>query len=437
MTVPSKTFCVLPWVHAATLTDGSVQLGCVSGGGSGVNLHEHTLGEYWNSDYVKDARQRMLAGVEVKACRTCYREEAHGYKSHRIVENEVWQERWGKDEIQRLINTTAADGSLDTAIQYLDLRLGNTCNMECVMCHPRESSRWVLAAQKLSELFQDKELKNAWRFRSLMGKSRFEWYRNTAFWANLKTFLPYMKEIILAGGEPFLIKEQFSLVKACCEAGEAHHIRLRYHTNGTVFPAEMVPYWEQFEGVHFFVSIDGIGKVANYVRYPSEWKEIQNNIHRFDALGKNTITNFHFTAHALNIHCLPEVFEWADASGLRNRKDFADVQEYVSTSLVHRPAYQNVRVLPVDCKRVITEKIGAYVEERLNGQNVDKLMAILNFMNSDDHSHKMRSLVEYTKMLDISRNTDFLDTFPELAPYWHRYERGMKHPLPLTRARGQ
>src|SRR3954452_8429905 len=82
--VKSRTFCVLPWVHAATLTDGSVQLCCVSGGGSGVNLNEQTLADYWNSDYVRDARRRMLAGRKVKACRHCYREEARGVDSHRM-----------------------------------------------------------------------------------------------------------------------------------------------------------------------------------------------------------------------------------------------------------------------------------------------------------------------------------------------------------------
>ena len=431
MTYPSRTFCVLPWLHAATLTDGSVQLCCVSGGRSGVNLNQQTLADYWNSEYVKDARRRMLAGQEVQACQHCYREEAHGYKSHRLVENEVWQKQCGTEGIQQLIGKTAADGTLDSAVQYLDLRLGNTCNMQCIMCEPRESSRWLPAARKLSASFQNQELKREWRFRSMIDASRFEWYRNATFWENLKTFLPHVKEIILAGGEPFLIKEQFDFVKACCEIGEAHHIRLRYHTNGTVFPPEIIPYWEQFEHVHFFVSIDGIGAVANYVRYPSNWKTIEDNIRHFDALSENTTTNFNFTTHALNVCRIPEVFEWADNSRLRNRKrkHFCDIQEYVNLSLVHNPVYQTIRVLPVECKQMISEHIGAYMNKRLVGQRVDKLTAILSFMNSEDHSRKMPSLVEYTKMLDITRGTDFFDTFPELAPYW--MDRGQ---TPSTRS---
>ncbi len=418
----SRTFCVLPWVHAATLPDGNVQLCCVSGGGSGINLNEQTLSDYWNSEYVKDARLRMLAGQQVKACQHCYQEEAQGYRSHRIVENDVWLQRCGEEPMQQLISSTAEDGSLDAPLQYVDLRLGNTCNMQCVMCQPRESSRWLPAARKLSEICQDAELKREFTVQSNLDTSRFEWYRNTEFWSNLKTFLPHVKEIILAGGEPFLIEEQFAFVKSCCALGEAGHMRLRYHTNGTVFPEEMAPYWAQFERVHFLVSLDGVGDVANYVRYPSDWKEIEQNIRGLDGLGANTVTTFLFTTHALNIRHIPDVYDWADRAGFQARRYFRNIQDYVSTSLVHRPEYLNVRVLPGAYKQAVTEALSEYMRGQMAGQATDKLTGILGFMNAEDHSWKMPSLVEYTKMLDTTRGTTLDEVFPELAPYWRRTE---------------
>ena len=417
----SETFCVLPWLHAATLTDGSVQLCCVSGGGSGINLNEQTLSDYWESDYVKDARRRMLMGRKVKACRRCYREEAHGRRSHRLVENDVWRERCGEDVIQRLIDDTAEDGSLDAPIQYIDLRLGNTCNMQCVMCQPRESSRWLPTARKLSQLCGDQELIDSWTAKSSIESRRFEWYRNRDFWSNLETFLPHVSEIIVAGGEPFLIKEQFAFVKACCELGEAGHIRLRYHTNGSIFPAEMAPYWEQFERVHFMVSIDGVGEVADYVRHPSKWNEIDANVRLFDGLGENTVTSFNSTIHAFNVFRLPEVLDWAADSGLRSRERFPSMQEFFHVSLVHHPNYQSVRVLPADYKQIISERLADYTRTRLSGQPVDELTAALRFMNSEDHSNLMPRLVEYTARLDEIRGSDVLQTLPELQPYWRRY----------------
>jgi hypothetical protein len=292
-----------------------------------------------------------------------------------------------------------------------------------VMCQPRESSRWLPTARKLSQALEGGELKDTWDFKSSIDTNRFEWYRNPEFWSNLKTFLPHVKELILAGGEPFLIKEGFAFVEACCETGEASHIRLRYHTNGTAFPEQMVPYWEQFEQVHFMVSIDGIGEVADYVRHPSDWDAIEANVRRLDGLGENTVTNFHFTTHALNIYRMLDVLDWADRSGLRNRERIANLQDYVHPGLVHHPAYMSIRVLPADYKQLVTDRFFDYTRTRLAGQQVDKLMAILNFMNSEDHSEKMPSLVEYTSTLDGIRGSDILRTLPELAPYWARYEK--------------
>jgi MoaA/NifB/PqqE/SkfB family radical SAM enzyme len=336
----------------------------------------------------------------------------------------VWQRRCGEEAISELVGRTAADGTLDAPIQYIDLRLGNTCNMQCVMCQPRESSRWLPLARRLSDLSEDRELADEWGFKAGIDRDRFGWYRNPEFWSNVKSFLPDVREIIFAGGEPLLIKQQSEFVKACCEMGEAEHIALRYHTNGTIFPEEMVAYWERFDHVHFMVSIDGIGDVADYVRHPSDWEQIVTNIRRFDGLGQNTLTSFNSTVHALNVFRLPEVLEWADSGGLQNRSRFSSIQDFVGTGLVHTPIHQDIRVLHADFKHVVTRRLTDYIEARPAGEAVDQLTAILAFMNSEDRSELMPKLVEYTTMLDRIRGSEVLDTFPELAPYWARNRAG-------------
>jgi len=413
----SKTLCVLPWLHAATLPDGTVQLCCVSSEGSGINVNTQTLADYWHSDYVKDVRRRMLDGQKVAACRNCYAEEANGCRSHRLVENRVWSERLGATAVDELLGQTGSDGALDAPLQYIDLRLGNTCNLQCVMCQPRESSRWLPAAQKLIPLCRDGALKDQLASAATIEQSSFEWSKTGAFWEHLRSFLPGVKEIILAGGEPFLVKEQFEFVKACCGLNEAHHIRLRYHTNATVFPSAMVPYWKQFERVHFLVSVDGIGDVANYVRYPSNWPEIDKHIHHFDEVGANTFTSFLFTAHALNVWHLPDVFAWADRSSFRTRKWFENLQDYVSVGLVHNPSYQHVGVLPASYKRIVRERLETCMANELAGQRTEKVRSLVAVMDETDGSARLPDLAEYVRLLDATRGTSLARTLPELAAY--------------------
>ena len=86
----SKTFCIMPWIHCATQTNGAVQLCCVASPIKELNLNNMTWDEVWNSEQYKDARLKMLSDEKVSYCTNCYKEEASGIKSHRQNENEVW-----------------------------------------------------------------------------------------------------------------------------------------------------------------------------------------------------------------------------------------------------------------------------------------------------------------------------------------------------------
>lgn len=416
-TLPSPSFCVLPWVHAATLTDGSVQLCCVADGASPINLNDSTLGDYWNSSYLRGIRRSMLEGKPVKECWKCHQEESNSYRSHRVVENGVWERKLTPETLVELIGSTEADGYLQAGVQSVDLRLGNTCNLQCVMCQPRDSSKWLGLAKKLSEGFSNPDLRSEYEYKSLIDTSLFEWYRNDAFWEDLTEFLGDLKEIIIAGGEPMLIKEHFAFIRAVCESGHAEHIHLRYHTNGTIFPEEMVAYWGQFKVVEFFISLDGIGEIAEYVRYPSKWAEIEANIRRFDQLGDNVILKLLFSAHALNTYYLPEFLTWARTAGLSKMTKFSQIQQFVHPGIVHWPLNQNLKVLPLELKRVITDRIEAHLSQ-YSAESVTKYTAILQHMNSEDQSERFPQLIEYTRGLDAARGTDLSKTFPELVEYW-------------------
>ena len=136
----SKTFCILPWTHIATYTDGTALLCCIAQPGKEVeNLNELTLKQVWNGNMFKDARLKMLKGEQVSNCSHCYREEKVGINSHRLVENKVWDKKLGTDYVQTLIDNTQLDGSVTHDVITLDFRLGNTCNLQCVMCRPVDS----------------------------------------------------------------------------------------------------------------------------------------------------------------------------------------------------------------------------------------------------------------------------------------------------------
>ena len=80
------------------------------------------INEVWNSpDYQKIPKQ-FIDGERPETCR-CFREEDAG------VRPIGYNEKWWKDDVQ-----VAEEIPLD--IRYVDIRLGNLCNLKCRMCNP-------------------------------------------------------------------------------------------------------------------------------------------------------------------------------------------------------------------------------------------------------------------------------------------------------------
>lgn len=408
----SPTWCVLPWIHAASLTDGSTQLCCVAEQSSKVNLNNGTLNDYWNSDYIRDARKTMLEGGKVSACRRCYEEEANGYRSHRLIENKAWHDNLGVEEIDRIVSATSKNGSSNQQMIAIDLRLGNTCNLQCIMCQPRESSKWVGTAPKIHNAVTNSTLKAEWKFKQEINVSNYEWYKNTTFWESLKKTIPHLREIIIAGGEPMIIKQHLQFLSECATNFDVSHILLRYHTNLLEFPEEMATHWKKFKKVEFFASIDGMNEVAHYIRYPSNWERIERHIRLIDNMPENIWLYFLFSVQALNIGHLPQFIQWVRSQKFKKEKNFAHTQMFVHPGLVHWPEYLNPKVLPQALKAKITQDF-ADLKVKSN-EPFDKYDGIISFMNSEDWSAKIPLLTDYLKALDKVRGTDHRNVFPQI-----------------------
>ncbi|MCJ8275691.1 MAG: SPASM domain-containing protein, partial [Bdellovibrionales bacterium] len=190
-----KHFCPLPFLHMATHTNGATPLCCVAEGTSGINVNNESLNDYWNSDYVKKIRLQMIKDEPVEACRRCYSEEKSGFRSHRIVEMQAWEEKLESSGLDQLLSQVAEDGATSSMIRGFDLRLGNTCNLQCVMCRPQESSKWKTSSKALEDSLQQESLKSLWVEQGQINSRSYEWYKNPQFWEDLKAHVPHMKEL--------------------------------------------------------------------------------------------------------------------------------------------------------------------------------------------------------------------------------------------------
>ena len=143
---PCDTFCVLAWNHLQIAPNGTLKMCCIAGedisqGKRPMSLYSDTYEDIWNSDYMRDARRGMAQGEKISACRRCYREEESVGQSRRTIQNAAWLSEPNKSK-QDLIDIARNNNwRIAERPSFLQLNMGNLCNLACRMCSSQYSSK--------------------------------------------------------------------------------------------------------------------------------------------------------------------------------------------------------------------------------------------------------------------------------------------------------
>ena len=273
---PSDTFCALPFM--AVDCHHKVRKPCCHSQDSSWASY-HTLQEYWASDTLRRVRDNLLQGIKDPSCKKCWQTEHMGQKSMR-----------------QSVNQSRAD-MLDYTvpmIRQVKIITGKTCNLACMMCFDTISSTyqdlwksdktWIMPTAKQRELEYDDEM---------------DLY--------IRQHADSLQYIEALGGEPLFNKKYIELIEYLIEIGANRHLTLFVVTNGTLITPKIVELFGKFKKTVFAVSVDGIGSVNDYQRWPSRWSEIEKNLaiinENFDMCILPTIT-------ALNIISLPRLIDY-------------------------------------------------------------------------------------------------------------------------------
>jgi hypothetical protein len=462
MSLPSETFCILPWVHLSSRPDGKMRTCCTSnassvqdpdsnkkigGGEVGIvknddgipaNFNHTTLTDAWNSGYMRNVRTMMLRGEKPASCLKCYKEEDAGHLSKRNWETDYWGNIY---DINQLVSETSDDGTIPVKIRYIDLRMGTKCQLACVMCSPHDSSGWSKEWQELYPKIQNEKLKNTsqWTNKGRKHGASYNWHKNNPrFWEELYDQVPNLYQLYFAGGESLIIDEHYQLLEECIKRGYASKIELRYNSNAVEWHDDLFDLWNEFRRVRFHYSIDAYGEQNDYIRYPSVWENQEKVFHILDNTSSKVEVTTATTLMALNVPYIPEFVKWKVTQGFKKINRWPLGAGGINMHFAYWPPQLNVKVLPKDIKQKITSKYEnefyPWIEDNwdkftgVKEANIDKetflnasygikrFKGIIKFMNAEDWSQRLPETKEYLQLLNEQRNWDekFLRVFPIL-----------------------
>lgn len=383
----NKNFCYAPWTNLFIDTLGNFKPCCWYDNENNKdlpNLRTDDINNYKKSEFLNNIKQEFLIGNMPDGCKACKNLEESNIKSKRILDYELFKEHYDVYNID-------SEKFLTVHVEF-----GRTCNLKCIMCSSKYSSRWHT---------EDKEIYG-------VDIKSYEFYDDTF----IDQLFSHSKEIIhlhVTGGEPFLsaVDEQKKFLKHLIDIKRSSQITIRYNTNVTVFPDdEWWDLWQHFKQVEIMASIDGIKERFEYIRYPAKWQECEHNAILFKEKEKqynNFKLNIEFIANVYNLFYINEFFQWATDIGVN----------HPHIGIVNDPIELNPGVLPDFIKVPAIKKL-------LSSEFVD-VRQFAKIVYNTDNSQEFDNFLHRTTVHDNYRNLNFAKVFPELAEMIENYKKSI------------
>ena len=299
----------------------------------------------------QDLLKDNSTGVNSSFCQRCWDKESVGLISKRQSDNTL-------DQIYF---------KLDPNYIKIDAAVGDVCNAACRICGPDSSTMW----QKIVPTWERHNIEST-------------------VWSEAMDQADHVLQLDFGGGEPWAnsIPEQTALLEKIISFDRHHLVKIRYNTNGSLWPTRLISLLEQFRQVEITLSLDDIESRFEYNRWPLKWSAVQDNIQKFIELQLtyNIKITINFTISVFTWQRVEIFTAWAHKQGLG----------HVNFNILTHPWVYSIKSLPVDVKNSLPPTI------------------FDNIVSSTAHDNWKKEFTQITQQLDQQRDQSFEKTFPEL-----------------------
>jgi len=397
MNIPHNQFCVLPWVSLEASPIGTVRPCCLAddeildNAGRKFELSSADFTAIQDSNAMRTLRKQFLAGEQPQTCRKCWNEERAGRTSKRM-------HTLDRMKHMGISNDWTADAK---PLMFLDLKLGNICNLKCRICGSWSSSQF--ASEEIAWTHPDKR-RDSHAYQMLRAGA---WPRdNPQFWQQIDQHLADIRYIEFTGGEPFMIAEHFDMLQGIVDRGIAGQVEIHYNTNGTHYPEKAEKIWQHFKTVEIAFSIDDVGERFEYQRTNAKWTEVCDNMDRFRDLREiypNIQLQICTTVNVFNVRYLDQVADWI----YRNREGF----NFVYWNMMHDAWYFSIATLPDSAKAAVAQHLRTVVVPDIYRAEVDRIVEFM-LKGASTSGDMLRMKIAD---LDRKRQQNFATVAPEMA----------------------
>lgn len=433
----SPSFCLAKWYNVSIHIPTGRTHSCYHPPTHPIPIEEVKIdvSALHNTKYKKEQRKLMLEGKRPSECNFCWEIEDSG--------NQLSDRAYRSKDV-------FAPGIIEEAIQlgyhgnpkpsYVEVNFNQACNFKCTYCSPHLSTAWMQDIEKNGAFILSDRWHNdmTWMKQSnMIPNNRSDNQYIEAFWEWLPDIYPTLQTFRMTGGEPLMDKNTFKMFEYVKDNPKKDlHLSL---TSNCCPPAGQ---WDKFmQGLkditevdavdHFmlFCSLDSWGKQAEYIRTGMDFELLKKNIIDFLINSRKHSLTFIVTFNALSYT------GWVEyVKQIHNmRKTYCTNRQLIwfDVPMLSSPEWLNPRIFPeliteleksvkymLDHKEADHNRFKGFKDFEIN--KVERLIDWVKTENNFDRSLAMKNFYMYFTEHDKRRETNFLETFPELTEQWNR-----------------
>lgn len=429
----SPSFCLAKWFNVSIHIPTGQTHSCYHPRSHKIPLEEVAIdvSALHNTKHKKQQRKLMLEGKRPEECNFCWQIEDSG--------NQLSDRAYRSKDVYEdgLIEEAKLLGYEGNAIpRYVEVNFNQACNFKCSYCSPHLSTAWQQDIEQNGAVILSDRWHNdlTWVKKLNIDNGPTNPYLE-AFWKWMPVVYPKLQTFRMTGGEPLMDKNTFkmfdyvhehphptlnlSITSNCCPPGNQWNkfmISLKKITENSAIDHFML-----------FCSLDSWGKQAEYIRPGLDFDVLYQNVSDFLANGDKHSLTFIITFNVLSYTGFVEYIKNIH----KLRKQYSKGRQLIWFDIpqLQDPDFLNSKLLP---EMVIElEKAKEYMLENTEGLfnhhkgfkdfEVSKVQRLIDWIKQESNFDKNKSMKNFYMFFteqDRRRNTNFLNTFPELENFW-------------------
>jgi len=438
----SDTFCLAKWHHTTIYLHRGQTHSCYHPKPHDipVNILKHDPSALHNTPQKVDERVQMFNGEQCDGCQYCWNVENLGgdHVSDRMIRNASIITKERLNEIM--------ENPIDFKInpEYIEIAFSSECNFKCGYCHPMHSSSYYQEIKKQGPYKTVKNHSNEINWFDVYEEDNNPYVE--AWWKWWPEVSQTLNILRITGGEPLLHKTTWKLFEEL-ESDPKPNLEINMNSNlgmtsrhveKLVRHINTLRDTQSIKQFKLFTSIDTWGDRAEYLRTGLDLETWERNHDIYVRGVQSHITHmvtFNILSVTSFIEYLKKLLEWRELyeDVIPNDLGSTDLVRKIrfDTPYLKEPLQYDMNILPKEEFLPYFDNILTFISDNMDESDRTKFSELEYerfrrvrdyFANTEYSEEKIQEgradFYNWFTEYDARRNTNFLETFPEMKNFW-------------------